>query len=72
MNRYDIPPGYVACGYAAVISGAAGSVPNQDSGIVFAPPDSEIENPWEDPNSVAIYMSRDTYDSLAQYLKENP
>jgi hypothetical protein len=68
-NKLVIPPGYVACGTTAIVEGPAGGEPtSKRTVILLAHEDSEIENPHEDPEAVAIEMTVDTMQSLKAYL----
>lgn len=66
MQQFDIPEGYVARGYGAIVDESG----KQWSEIVFVP-DFGPENPYEDSNAIAIRMTLATYHYMVRYVAQN-
>jgi hypothetical protein len=66
MQRFEIPNGFIACGYGAT----AGPNGIEESTLLFAPETGEQENPWLDPDAISVAMTPATFASLSKYLRE--
>ncbi len=65
MQRFEIPAGYVARGYNAIVDGGA-----QFSEVVFVPDDGP-DDPWQDPRAIAIKMTLESYNTLVRYVAKD-
>lgn len=69
MKQVTIPAGYVACGYTAVAGpGASGTGEIEECTLYLAPADREQDDPAEDPASIALTMTLDTFESMKRYI----